>query len=74
MKPLGYGAIFLMGVYLGAWDARPGEILEADRDFKQRLRVPVGIGSVAPFDHIMEVVEDHQMELMRQDEIRRRDQ
>jgi hypothetical protein len=71
VKPLGYGAIFLMGVYLGAWDARPGEILEADRDFKQRLRVPVGIGSVAPFDHIMEVVEGPQMELMRQDEIRR---
>jgi hypothetical protein len=73
IKPLRYGAVFLLGVYIASWDGAPGEILEADRNFKGGARVPVGMGSVAPFDQILELIEGEELSEMRRQEIERRE-
>jgi hypothetical protein len=54
-----YGDSKILGVYQGAWDARPGEILAADRNLQgQNQRVPVGMGIVVPGERIIELIND----------------
>ncbi len=73
VQPLGYAAVFLLGVYLGSWDGQPGEILANDRRLESdNARVPVGIGAVAPADQIVEVLERPELRDARTDEIVRR--
>ena len=52
-----FGSVRLLGVYQGAWDARPGEILAADRNLSGTLRVPVGMGIVVPIERVVELIE-----------------
>jgi hypothetical protein len=54
--PSGYGPLFLLGVYSGAWDAAPGSILAADRNLSGGVRVPVGMGVVVPGQRIIEII------------------
>ena len=56
LQPKGYGAVFLLGLYSGAWDGEPGEILSADRTSRGTLRVPVGMGIAVPAPKITEVI------------------
>jgi hypothetical protein len=56
--PIVYGPVQLLGLYQGAWDGRPGEILAEDRNLSQgELRVPVGMGVVVPASKILETLE-----------------
>jgi hypothetical protein len=68
INPLGYGAVFLLGVYLGSWEGDADETLAKDRDIDtNKVRVPVGMGTVAPFDQIIQVIEGEELsELRRQ--------
>jgi hypothetical protein len=49
--PSSYGALVLLGLYVGSWDGHPGEILASDRGLRSdKIRVPVGRrGRVAVF-------------------------
>lgn len=57
--PKMYGGVSLLGIYTGAWDAQPGVILEADRNLKGGVRVPVGMGTVVPAPKLIELLRDH---------------
>ena len=46
----------MLGIYVGAWDGAPGEILSRERDFKGGIRVPVGMGIVVPAQKIIELI------------------
>jgi hypothetical protein len=54
--PLTSGAMRLLGLYVGAWDAEPGHILALDRNLRGGLRVPVGVGTVVPAVKIIELI------------------
>jgi len=54
-----FGEVTLLGVYQGAWDARPGSVLAEDRDLG-KLRVPVGMGLVIPIGRVIEVIEGNE--------------
>ena len=51
-----FGTVRLLGVYQGAWDSHPGEILAADRNLKGDVRVPVGMGVVIPIGRVVETI------------------
>jgi hypothetical protein len=51
-----FGAMKLLGVYQGAWDAHPGKILAADRNIKGNERIPLGMGMVVPIDRVIEII------------------
>jgi hypothetical protein len=52
-----FGEVNLLGVYQGAWDGRPGEILETDRNMAGDYRIPVGMGMVVPIEKVIELIE-----------------
>jgi hypothetical protein len=54
--PSAYGALVLLGIYIGCWDGEPGEILAKDRNLKGGTRVPVGVGMVVPAQKIIELI------------------
>jgi hypothetical protein len=56
VDPLTCGEIKLFGIYQGAWDAEPGEILAADRGLDGSTRVPVGMGLVVPAEKLIELI------------------
>jgi hypothetical protein len=51
-----FGDMRLLGVYQGAWDGRPGEILAADRELRGDQRVPLGMGLVVPIGKVIELI------------------
>jgi hypothetical protein len=56
----GFGAVRLLDIYTGSWDGEPGQIIAADRDLRgNNTRVPVGVGTVVPADHIVELIKEH---------------
>jgi hypothetical protein len=57
--PIWFSDMDFLGVYAGAWDGRPGEILAADRDLAGHLRVPVGMGGVVPSEKLWELLTNH---------------
>ncbi|MGO9698809.1 MAG: hypothetical protein ACLPX7_06050 [Xanthobacteraceae bacterium] len=57
--PKAFGAVRLLGLYIGSWDAEPGRVLAADRDLRGNTRVPVGVGIVVPADRIIELLVEH---------------
>jgi hypothetical protein len=65
----GFGVVDLFGIYQGAWDGRPGEILEADRSLNGNLRVPVGMGLVVPIQKVREMVEKHPIVKMHRESL-----
>jgi hypothetical protein len=71
--PQAYAAVFLLGVYTGAWDGKPGEILAADRTIRGEFRVPVGVGTVTPAHKILEVLELPEVAAIRDSALEDRD-
>ena len=57
----GFGEVSLLGVYQSAWDARPGDILAADRNLSGNLRVPVGMGTVVPIERLVELIKENEV-------------
>jgi hypothetical protein len=55
--------LHLLGVWQGAWDAPPDEVLGAE--IGKEVRVPVGIGVVIPADHIHYALEGDELKAMR---------
>jgi hypothetical protein len=55
----GFAGVKIVGVYVGAWDARPGEVLSADKDLSGEVRVPVSIGVAVPGERIIELIKEH---------------
>jgi hypothetical protein len=55
--------IHLIGVWQGAWDAPPGEVLSAERG--ESVRVPVGMGVVVPIDHVHYILASEELTKMR---------
>ena len=53
----------LIGMWQGAWDAPPGEVLTAERG--NNARVPVGMGVVIPIDYVHYVLENEELAAMR---------
>jgi hypothetical protein len=57
--PYVIGHAKLIGLWMGSWDGKPGEILAADRNFKGNVRVPVGMGLVCPSEKIIDLIMKH---------------
>jgi len=51
-----FGELRILGLYVGAWDGKPGSILAADRNLSGNQRVPLGMGVVVPVDKILELI------------------
>lgn len=66
-----HGSLSLLGVWIAAWDAPPGEVLSAGRP--QNIRVPVGMGIVAPAYRLREILEMPEIAQPRESEQARRD-
>jgi hypothetical protein len=65
------GAVRLLGMYSGAWDGRPGTILEKDKNLSNaNYRVPVGMGAVVPGEKIVEVIMGKFQSDVRQNKIK----
>jgi len=60
--------LHLIGVWQGAWDAPPGEVLGSERG--QSVRVPVGMGVVAPIDHVHYILANDELTSMRKNYVR----
>jgi hypothetical protein len=57
----GFGKVSLLGVYQGAWDAQPGEVLAEDRNLNSsHIRVPVGMGVVVPIQRVIELIGENE--------------
>ena len=68
VPPLAYGAIFLLGIWIASWEGVPDEVLANQLtgtnrqegigpSIEQQLKVPVGMGVVAPAYDILRVLE-----------------
>lgn len=55
--------VFLLGLWQGAWDAPPDEVMAAE--FGRGVRVPVGLGIVVPAYRILEVLDLPQLKERR---------
>jgi hypothetical protein len=55
--------IHLIGIWQGAWDAPPGEVLGAERG--RDVRVPVGMGVVVPIDYVHYILAGDELTGMR---------
>jgi hypothetical protein len=55
--------LHLIGIWQGAWDAPPGEVLAAERG--KAIRVPVGMGVVLPIDHAHAILAGDELKAMR---------
>jgi hypothetical protein len=55
--------IFLIGVWQGAWDAPPDEVLGAERG--KSIRVPLGMGVVVPIDHVHYILANDELTARR---------
>jgi len=58
-QALVFGGVSLLGIYSGAWDGEPGEILAADRGRRGNFRVPVGVGIVVPVEKLEQLLRDN---------------
>ena len=52
-------AVRLLGLWQGAWEARPDQVLglEKKKTADEDIRVPVGMGIVVPYQKILEVLD-----------------
>jgi hypothetical protein len=57
--------LHLIGIWQGAWDAPPGEVLGSERG--ENVRVPVGMGVVVPIDHIHYILANDELTAMRRE-------
>jgi hypothetical protein len=63
--------LHLIGVWQGAWDAPPGEVLGSERG--KSIRVPVGMGVVVPIDHVHYILANEELTAMRRSVAKRLD-
>ena len=63
--------LHLIGVWQGAWDAPPGEVLGSERG--KSIRVPVGMGVVIPIDHVHYILANEDLTAMRRSVAKRLD-
>ena len=56
-------AVKLLGLWQGAWEASPDEVLAAQT--REDVRVPVGIGVVVPQEKILEVLQMPKLKAQR---------
>jgi hypothetical protein len=59
--------LHLIGIWQGAWDAPPSEILSAERG--KNIRVSLGMGVVVPIDCVHYILADEELEAMRKKRI-----
>jgi len=64
-----YADIKLMGVWQSAWSGEPDDILEAQAN---GAKVPVGVGSVAPIERLVEILELPAVMEVREDFLKRK--
>jgi hypothetical protein len=58
------GAVFLLGVWQGSWDAPPDEVVAIERG--EAIRVPVGMGAVVPVHRLIEILDSQPVTEERQ--------
>jgi|SRR5579862_116122 len=58
--------VFLLGMWQGAWDAPPDQILAIEKG--EDVRVSVGMGVVIPGEHIRDTLDQEELEKMRKTE------
>jgi hypothetical protein len=56
VMPRAFGAVFLLGVWQGSFEAKPGETLVSDAGFNANDRLAVGYGVVVPAHQILEIL------------------
>jgi hypothetical protein len=65
----------LLGVYSGAWDGPPSELLRVDRNWETGRRIPAGMGLVVPAERIVETIKSNeQLKKHRADIVRKNEQ
>jgi hypothetical protein len=63
----------LLGVYIGAWDGPPSEVLKDDRKWGPDRRIPAGMGLVVPAEKIVEtIMADPELKKRRAEVIRKK--
>lgn len=62
--PLGYGAVFLLGLWKGAWEINPSE--------REGMRYPLGYGVVVPSYKILEVLRMQKLEDARAEKMKKK--
>jgi hypothetical protein len=67
----GAGGLILLGVWQGAWDAPPDEVLAVEHG--KEVRVPVGMGVVVPSHKILEVLDMPEVKAKRDEEKHQRE-
>jgi len=65
LKAWVHGSVWLLGLWQGAWDARPGDLLAKDKGLSGQVRVPVGMGIVVPAFKIKDVLESEELREQR---------
>jgi hypothetical protein len=55
--------LHLIGIWQGAWDAPPGEVVASERG--KSIRVPVGMGVVVPIDHVHHILANEELTAIR---------
>jgi hypothetical protein len=63
--------INLIGIWQGAWDAPPTDVLGVERG--KDIRVPVGMGVVTPIDYVHYILENDDLTAMRERALQRRE-
>ena len=69
ISPKAHGAVWLLGLYQGAWPGKPDKVLAEDRDFNGTVRVPVGMGIVCPASKIWDILEMDELKEVRRKKI-----
>jgi hypothetical protein len=62
--------IHLIGIWQGAWDAPPADVLGVERG--KDIRVPVGMGVVTPIDYAHYILGNDELTAMREKALQRR--
>jgi hypothetical protein len=62
--------IHLIGIWQGAWDAPPADVLGVERG--KDIRVPVGMGVVTPIDYVHYILGNDELTAMREKALKRR--
>jgi hypothetical protein len=65
--------VFLIGIWWGAWNFHPDQVLATERGLSKDNRVSLGVGIVIPATKILELLELPEMQKKRADFISKRD-
>ena len=62
--PKAYGAVFLLGVWQGSFEARPNDVLAAETG-SENDRVSIGLGNVVPGHQVTEILRGEKLSVLR---------